>query len=583
MLAELSLTDSSWVLTANPYVLHRAGQAIPGSRQIHDGRIAYPRTDDVAAELMWFRRRFAFQCDDKSEGELRTAAARSSMRELSARKVIAGKFDRSRINFREGRTPRDYQVMAAKLLRAVEGYVLADELGLGKTVEAAAAIADPSMYPAVVIAPANLGYQWKEQLEYFIDDCAVHLINRMDPYDLLICWRCQACGKQVEPRNVALKHCPSCGGHKMVRCYPDVTVCSYRKAYAWRYKLAGMVKSVVFDEAQELRLDTSEKYRGCLHIAHASKYRLAMSAKPIHNYGGEIYNIVNVVAPMRLGSKSDFQMQWCTYNESNGSEPALDDPQACGQYLISQHLMLRRTRADVGRELPQEQRVIHPVEVDLDRFRRESATATPLARTIVSGREGPGSLKTFDKLMWQATGIAKAEAVAGFVELLLESGEPIVLFGYHRAVYEQWCRFLKRFNPLMYTGSESASKKHENKQRFLAGESNLLIASLKSGAGLDGLQQRVKVGAFGEFDWSPSVIDQCVGRYHRDGQKNACLSYYLPSTCGIDPHMLDTLELRRQQTDRFLGSDGPDLVATKSKSVEAHIRELASQFLKLAS
>jgi hypothetical protein len=59
--------------------------------------------------------------------------------------------------------------------------------------------------------------------------------------------------------------------------------------------------------------------------------------------------------------------------------------------------------------------------------------------------------------------------------------------------------------------------------------------SLRAGSGLDGLQQVCKVGVFGELDWSPGIHDQCEGRYHRDGQTEPSVSYFLVSDVGSDP------------------------------------------------
>lgn len=42
-----------------------------------------------------------------------------------------------------------------------------------------------------------------------------------------------------------------------------------------------------------------------------------------------------------------------------------------------------------------------------------------------------------------------------------------------------------------------------------------VIMSLRSGAGVDGLQKHSRVAVFGERDWSPQVHEQCIGRIRR--------------------------------------------------------------------
>jgi hypothetical protein len=111
----------------------------------------------------------------------------------------------------------------------------------------------------------------------------------------------------------------------------------------------------------------------------------------------------------------------------------------------------------------------------------------------------------------QATGIAKAPYVAEFVRLLLESTDKLVLWGWHRTVYDIWMERLAEFRPALYTGSESPRQKNDAEDAFKQGDSRVLVMSLRSGAGLDGLQEVCNVGVFGELDWSPEQHRQCIG------------------------------------------------------------------------
>lgn len=117
----------------------------------------------------------------------------------------------------------------------------------------------------------------------------------------------------------------------------------------------------------------------------------------------------------------------------------------------------------------------------------------------------------------ESTGLAKAPFVAEFVRLRLESEERIVLFGWHRAVCDIWLDRLAEFNPVLYTGTESPNQKGAVLEAFKEGGSRVLIMSLRSGSGVDGLQSVAKVAVFGELDWSLWVHEQGTGRLRRDG------------------------------------------------------------------
>lgn len=165
-----------------------------------------------------------------------------------------------------------------------------------------------------------------------------------------------------------------------------------------------------------------------------------------------------------------------------------------------------------------------------------------------------------DMMMRQATGIAKAVYVAQFVRLLLASERRVLLFGWHRAVYDIWMDQLAEFYPALYTGTESPAQKARSINSFTYdghGGSRVLIMSLRSGAGVDGLQKHARVAVFGELDWSPQVHEQCIGRLRRDGMgTDPAVAYYLVAEDGSDPTIAQVLQVKRQQGEQLVSPDG---------------------------
>ena len=103
----------------------------------------------------------------------------------------------------------------------------------------------------------------------------------------------------------------------------------------------------------------SMKWAAAEHIAKACRFRLGLSATPIYNYGGEIYSILQVLAPGQIGEALEFGTEWCGGEFHDKAK--ITDPKALGSYLRDCGLMLRRTRKDVGRELPEVQRIPHHI------------------------------------------------------------------------------------------------------------------------------------------------------------------------------------------------------------------------------
>ena len=53
---------------------------------------------------------------------------------------------------------------------------LADEQGLGKTVQALAALEEDDAFPAVVICPASLKLNWERETEHWLPHRSVHVV-----------------------------------------------------------------------------------------------------------------------------------------------------------------------------------------------------------------------------------------------------------------------------------------------------------------------------------------------------------------------------------------------------------------------
>lgn len=257
----------------------------------------------------------------------------------------------------------------------------------------------------------------------------------------------------------------------------------------------------------------------------------------------------------------------------------IKDPKALGTYLRENHRLIKNTRKMVGRELLPVEKVVHEIEHDESNVESYVKLAQSLSQTVLYSsdfKEVGQASRELDNVTRQMTGIAKARAVANFVKILLENGEPVILAGWHREVYRLWLEYLTPYNPLMFTGSETPKQKEDNKQAFLRGESNLFIMSLRSGAGIDGLQERCKCVVIGELDWAEGVHEQLIGRLHRDGQDDTVMAFLLFSSFGSDPVMRETLGLKASQAR---GITNPEEGPIKNFANKDRIKILANNIL----
>lgn len=560
------LDARAWRVKAQPHVAIRIKRLFEKAAQSTAGEIKLADSLENCRELLWFLERYPLEMTAMDQARLVERAEQHRERESLVEQMMAGRI--APRAFELALPPRDYQRVAADLWLRIGGLLLADDTGIGKTVSAICALTDPRLRPAVVVTHMHLMRQWREQLARFAPALTAHIVKGAKPYDL---------GSSPRAPQGQL-NLPSAG------TFPDVVILCYSRLSGWSTTLAPLVNAVVYDEIQELRTgDKSQKGASAYEISGSVGWRLGLSATPIYNYGSEIYNVLRAVAPPdSLGSKDEFHREHCGASDSRG-RANLKDAKAFGTWLRSAGLMLRRTRAEVGRELPDKIKIVHEVETDAAPLKEIAGAAEELARLIV-GRNGTRfdrmkAAGDFDMMLRHATGVGKAPYVAEFVRMLIEGNdEPVVLFGWHRDVYSIWMERLADLNPVLYTGSESVSQKVEAGRKFIDGESKLLIMSLRSGAGLDGLQfVRNAVVVFGELDWSPQVHTQCEDRVDRDGKREPTVVYYLMSEDGSDPAIADVLGVKRAQSEQLRNPDRD--VLEKLDKTGQRVRALAEQFL----
>jgi hypothetical protein len=229
-------------------------------------------------------------------------------------------------------------------------------------------------------------------------------------------------------------------------------------------------------------------------------------------------------------------------------------------------------------EMPPVNTIIETVESDSKESDKVFELARKLALRTITGSfmERGSAARELDLMVRQATGVGKAKPVAAYVRILLENNIPVLLCGWHRAVYDIWLAELAEFNPVMYTGSESTTQKAESKRKFQSGESNLMIISHLSGDGLDGMQHRCSTIVFGELSWSSGRHYQLIGRLDRDGQPDSVTAIYLVSEDGSDPPMMDIIGLKASQSS---GIVDPGVAVKNSYSDASRLKLLAQQYL----
>jgi SNF2 family DNA or RNA helicase len=441
---------------------------------------------------------------------------------------------------------RGYQKKGASFLiqRSVEGALLADVMGLGKTRQVLAALTQLPK-PAVVVCPAKVKHVW-------VDDS----IKLGLPEPLIL-------NSRKPPKDAGLTKADG------------IVAINYEIVPYWLDVLKS-AKTVVFDEAQALMNEKSRQSKSCKQLALGCSHRIALSGTPMMNRIHELWNVIDVISPGRFGKFWGFGKRHCEGHQKeiekrDGEKMKVWDwsgkshVEELNQRL--KHFMLRRTKEDVASELPPKTRQLVQLE---------------LLEYTNADRWWSISNKSETQI---ALGLAAELKVPHTVQLALdcrENGSDVIVFCYQKAVARKLKQeFAKKgVDAFLATGDESIERRLKNAQ--LAKESHgILIATIDAmGTGIDKLSY-ADVLIFAELHYVPGKLLQAEDRAHRIGQLRPVNIYYLIGIGTIDELIRDRVLTKLMAFEEAVGSVGEsirrDLIGESEEQALAAIVAMARE------
>ncbi|MEK0319069.1 MAG: DEAD/DEAH box helicase [Nitrosopumilus sp.] len=437
------------------------------------------------------------------------------------------------------------------LLKSSGNALLADEMGLGKTVQTLAYLAsEKQAFPALVIAPLVTLNNWQREIEKFMK-------------------RKSRNGRLVEnevPTSTIIRR----GKIEELGKF-DFYIINYDLLFKRLNDLSQLdIRTIVCDEVQNLRSKTTKKYDAVkkLTALPSIKYRIGLSGTPIYNRGSEIWPIVDILRPGLLGNFNEFCEYFCYVNEQ-GKAIVLKSKRESLRNQLQKHVMLRRRKTDVLKELKDKVRYKEVIDADtnyyfneLDRIWKKLEEEQKDAE---SAFDKSSSYQRAIQSERQAAGIAKLPHVINFVTNIMEIEESVVVFCHHRSIHNLLHQNLSDFSPVSIIGGQSDKVRQEQIDKFQNGESKLMIAGLRAGnVGIN--LHRAKYVIFAELDWSPAIHRQAEDRLHRIGQKNTVFAYYLIGNGTLDNHVANVLVDKSYEIDSIMDGNNSENFENKEKA-----------------
>ncbi|MEA2170676.1 MAG: SWI/SNF-related matrix-associated actin-dependent regulator of chromatin subfamily A-like protein 1 [Solirubrobacteraceae bacterium] len=409
---------------------------------------------------------------------------------------------------------RPFQRAGVHYLLEARRSFLADEQGLGKTVEALAALEEDDAYPAVVICPASLKLNWEREATKWLPHRKLQVVS---------------------------------GGAVIADEGADITILNYEITDKHAQRLAiRHPRALVLDESHYVKNPRAKRTQAVRRLAtslgpHALK--LALTGTPVMNHPDELIAQLRIIGRLEdFGSGAKFARRF----QGAGAEERI-------HWHLRRSCFVRRLKVDVLPQLPAKKQVVVPVALDNEsEYRRAEADIVawlreqPLELAELEAKvaatlraERLAQLNALKRLAARG----KLGAAMGWIDDFLESEEPLVVFSGNREVQEL---LLGRFPKALHiVGDDSIEKREQAVHAFQdpAGPQLIICATRVAGQGIT--LTRASNVVFLDLEWTPAMHDQAEDRLHRIGQHDAVTAWYLLAAKTIDETIVELIERKR--------------------------------------
>ena len=402
--------------------------------------------------------------------------------------------------------------------------ILADEVGLGKTIEAGLILKEYMVRglakKILILVPASLVNQWEKELnsKFFIPAIAHRKNYAWEQVDIII--------SSID----TAKRAPH------------------------REKILDIdYDFIIIDEAHKLKNHKTQNYQFVRSLN--KKYCLLLTATPVQNKLIEIFNLVSILKPGHLGNYDSFIEKYGNHRNKIKEDAYLKQ--------LVQKVMVRNTRkdtqfSDTKRNIEtvwinfskEEEKVYSQLENSLQSF--SSFSKITYLRELCSSREacylslkkwaehaeGNNHITAITNQIEQLPHHVKAEKT---VELIKNIGdEKVIIFTEYRAtqLYLQWYLQQYGITSVPFRGGFKRGKKDWMRQLF-QNHAQVLIATEAGGEGIN-LQFCNHMINY-DLPWNPMRLEQRIGRIHRYGQDRDVHIYNFAIKGTIEEHIMSLL------------------------------------------
>lgn len=438
--------------------------------------------------------------------------------------------------------------------------ILADEVGLGKTIEAGLILKEYMVrgliQKVLILVPASLVNQWVTELseKFYIPAVSFRKNYAWDQCDIIVSSidtaKRESNREQIDKLNFDF---------------------------------------ILIDEAHKLKNHKTQNYDFVRSLK--KKYCLLLTATPVQNKLSDIFNLVSILKPGYLGNYEEFLQKYGTDRKKIKHDAYLKQ--------LIQHVMVRNTRNNT--ELNTVKRHIETISVPFSTEERavydelhEFSAQLPafsritLQRELCSSREAcyltmkkmmekSPDVEGFEGLLSKIEQLPNHSKAQKVVELVKKIGdEKVIIFTEYRStqLFLQWSLQQEGIISVPFRGGFKRGKKDWMKQLF-QNHAQVLIATEAGGEGIN-LQFCHHLINY-DLPWNPMRLEQRIGRIHRYGQLNDVFIYNIAIENTVEEHIMTLLYEKINLFERVVGNLDAILAELNIKDMETEIQTILAE------
>jgi SNF2 family DNA or RNA helicase len=453
------------------------------------------------------------------------------------RRVLANKLKESEKKLlKETNLPFfNFQKKGVAFLTIIKSGLLGDEPGLGKTIQSIGTLSITNSFPALIICPNTLKFQWYEEIKKWLPGKSCIIIGGTKKQREEK-WKENAdfCIMNYELLNRDLK---------------------YIKEKKW--------ESIISDESTRISNPRTQQSKNIKKIK--ANRRIAMTGTPLNNTVNDLWNIIDFCQPGSLGSYWQFTEQYCI-KDRWGSVTGYKNLPELKEKLYS--LMIRRKKEEVLDDLPdklcetiylefdkEEQQIYDAIkdeiieelkEYELDTILNDKFLSNAVVK-MVRLRQASCSFELVSK----HTHSVKVDALNELLTDILHESSKVIIFTTFKKMANILNNKLKKYNPLLFTGETEQEDRNKIVKLFNTNDKYKMLVMTDAGAHGLNLQSANYIIHY-DLPWSLSKVEQREGRAHRIGQKNKLTIFKLIVKNTIDEYVLKVLHNKQKTSDDLL-------------------------------